>query len=174
MKLSFVSISLLLVVTVLLTTGCGRKKPPGMPKLYKTVLVVKQAGKPMVGARVSLYNQDDSQSRWIVSGTSDSAGRATIFTETYFSGAPAAKYKVTVSKSDQDKVELPSDNATPQELAEYKKKLRESPPKERHFVEDAYRRPTTTPIEIVVEAKGNEIEIDAGPEVVIEKSLVPF
>lgn len=175
MKYSFFSTSVLLIVTVvLLTVGCGKAKPAGMPKLYSTVIVVMQEGKPLSNARVSLYNIDDPQSRWIVSGTSDASGRATVHTETDFKGAPAAKYKVAVAKVERDFVELPSDNATPKEIEEYRKRIKAAPPMERFFVEDAYRNRDTTPIEITVEAKHNEIEIDAGPAVVVEKSLIPF
>jgi len=88
--------------------GCGdaRKRPEGMPKLYRCTLNFTQKGEPLADALVSLYPVSQTFS-WTISGRTDEKGKAEIFTDSYFKGAPEGDFKVVVYKSEVETPKVP-------------------------------------------------------------------
>ena len=93
------SIALVVSLGVLsLLLGCSSEnRPPGMPKLYPASILITQEGQPLEGASVILVCVDESI-RWLVSGQTNRDGVARLVTHGQFSGAPAGKFKVCVTK----------------------------------------------------------------------------
>jgi len=80
-------------------TGCGQKRPEGLPKLVSCVLTFQyEDGTPVDNATVSLAPEDADLRQWSIAGATDASGVATITTNGDFAGAPAGKYKVVVRK----------------------------------------------------------------------------
>ena len=88
--------SLLLCLGAL--TGCGEKRPDGMPKTYPCELTLTQGGKPLVKAQVMLYAKE-APCPWTVGGSTDENGVAEINTHGKYKGAPNGDWIVTVSKN---------------------------------------------------------------------------
>jgi hypothetical protein len=77
--------------------GCGGEpKPDGLPTLYQVSLTFTQDGEPCVDVNVPLIPLDGSP--WGVGGKTNEKGVATFITHGKFSGVPAGKYRVEVSK----------------------------------------------------------------------------
>lgn len=89
----FFALSLMCAATIF--SGCGRKTPAGMPKLYPCSIEIIQDGKPLGDATVTLATEEHT---WAVSGSTDASGVAKIFTHGTYPGAPLGKYTVVVSK----------------------------------------------------------------------------
>jgi len=88
-----------LLLCVALLTGCGTKRPDGLPKLYGCVLTIQyDDGSPVADAMVSLMPDDTEIAKWGYADTTDSSGVANIHAHGNFPGAPAGTYKVLVKK----------------------------------------------------------------------------
>lgn len=103
------SVGLFLTLTLSVFSGCGGQKlPDGFPKVYQVTVNVVQDGKPLEGANVLFYAEDEANSRWGIGGCTDATGNAIMAVNGKYKGAPAGKYKVTVTKivteSNQDKI----------------------------------------------------------------------
>jgi hypothetical protein len=120
-------------------TGCGEPKPDGLPKLQPVSLSFIQEGQPCENASVHLNPVDENP--WAVGGTADSTGTVVFRTHGKYSGAPAGKYKVTVSKTDREEIGPPPKDMfdIQQETVMY------------DLVDPVYSNPATTPLEIEVE-----------------------
>lgn len=95
------SLVFLLLLCVTLIVGCGPKRPPGLPALVSCVLTIQyEDGSPVDNAMVSLAPEDDNLRQWSISGTTNSSGVVTIYTNGNLPGAPAGKYKVVVQKTE--------------------------------------------------------------------------
>ncbi|MDR0608945.1 MAG: hypothetical protein LBG58_02450 [Planctomycetaceae bacterium] len=92
---------MILLLTVLFINGCGneRKRPQGMPKLYRCTLHFTQEGVPLADAIVSLHSVSQTFS-WTLGGRTDENGMAEIFADSYFKGVPEGDFKVVVHKSE--------------------------------------------------------------------------
>lgn len=89
----------ILLFCIVLVSGCGPKRPEGLPKLYECVLTFQQEdGSPLDGATVSLISDDPALAQWSFAGATDSSGTAKIRAGGDFSGAPTGKFKVVISK----------------------------------------------------------------------------
>ena len=93
----------MLLFSVALIAGCGGPaRPPGLPNLHECVLTFQfEDGSPVSGASVSLRPEDTALEQWSITGKTDSAGSARIYTNADFPGAPAGKYKILIQKSEQ-------------------------------------------------------------------------
>ena len=165
--------ALLGAVALTAVVGCGGpKKPADLPELYPVKITVIQDGKPLEGASVQL-NDPSLAIRFVMGGKTDAKGVAVIKTDAQFAGAPAGKFKVTVSK--EDIPELPADLAggpptDPAELAEYNKKLAEHSDSACDTVDLQFKKMGTTPAEIEVTTSGAETTVDVGEKVNISFS----
>jgi hypothetical protein len=70
---------MLLLLTILFINGCGneRKRPEGMPHLYRCTLRFTQEGIPFADAVVSLHSVSQPFS-WTIGGRTDENGTAEI------------------------------------------------------------------------------------------------
>jgi len=94
---------LFLCVLMLFVVGCGgEKKPEGMPALHKTTLTFTQDGVPLADATITLNPMDAANNQWPAGGTTDSKGVLKVKTMSKFDGAPAGKFKITVSKTETE------------------------------------------------------------------------
>ena len=97
MKKLFLTFPLLFCIALI--TGCGPKRPEGLPNLVSCVLTIQfEDGSPVDNATVSLAPEDESLRQWSISGSTDASGTAKIYTNSEFAGVPAGKYKVAVRK----------------------------------------------------------------------------
>lgn len=79
--------------------GCGfNAVPEGLPELTPCSLTIVQEGKPLVGAIVLLY-PDNQGCPWTVSGTTNECGVAEMTTHGKYPGIPQGDWSVTVSKN---------------------------------------------------------------------------
>lgn len=97
----------MIVLCVLaLAVGCGKKLPDGMPKLQKVQLTFVQEGAPLDKASIKLVSEDASM-QWTVGGSTDASGSVVLRTHGEYVGVPAGKYKVCVTKFENEG-ELPT------------------------------------------------------------------
>lgn len=93
--------SILLVFSLLsFAFGCGgQKEPEGLPKRFPLSITIKQDGKPLPEASLTLKAENGgSGQQWPVGGVTDANGVAKINTYGSYAGAPEGKYTVLVSK----------------------------------------------------------------------------
>ncbi|MCL2742801.1 MAG: prealbumin-like fold domain-containing protein [Planctomycetaceae bacterium] len=149
--------TLAVAVLTLIFTGCSRQQfPAGMPPLQPITIVIMQDGKPLAGASIALFSEDDANSPWSVGGTSDQNGRAVLATHGKYNGAPAGRYKVCVSKVET--VNAPGGNPS-DENASIKR------PDEFDLVEPTLKSPLTTTLSVEIKTGKNSAELDAGKAV---------
>jgi hypothetical protein len=145
--------------------GCGESKPDGLPELQPVTLTFTLDGQPCGGASVHLIPQNQSQ--WAVGGVTDSAGTVVLKTHGKFSGAPVGKYKMIVSKLEQEDVvieptkELGMESS--QKIAMY------------HLIDPMYSNPEKTSLEIeVTQGKKISKSFDLGKKVRIKMEEPPY
>ena len=84
----------------LLLAGCGQPRPDGLPNLYPVTLKFEQEGTPCAEAIVSLMPESDDP--WAVGGITDTGGNVVLQTHGRYSGVPAGKYTITVTKTETE------------------------------------------------------------------------
>ena len=132
--------SVLVVVFCIAFSGCGGEPvPDGLPKLYPVTLTFTQAGEPCVEAIVTLVPESDSP--WGTGGVTNANGSVAVQTHGKFAGAPAGKYKVTISKTENGTVgQASGDMFTTQMIQTF------------NLIDPVYSTPATTPLTLEVEA----------------------
>jgi hypothetical protein len=169
-----VQILFLLSAIVLPFAGCGGEKlPAGMPPPVPCEIVVTQDGQPLEGAIVRLVPTDGSE--WNSLGRTDASGKMTAYTLDRYKGAVPGKYKVAVSKTEQD---APSG---PELSFEERQKMilqgqtpPEAPmPASYNLVEVQYADVTTTPLEIEVKKGSPSHKVDVGKAVRVKIDTGP-
>ena len=81
--------------------GCGPSlgpRPAGLPNLVPVTITVTQDGQPLADASISLEPADDAKN-WFAGGMTNSSGQVAIATYGTNKGAPIGKYKVVVTKT---------------------------------------------------------------------------
>ena len=86
----------LLLVSTLLLTGCGKKRPDGLGKTYPCTIEVTNGGEPLDDARIVLLSKTGIG--FSMAGKTDSKGVAKIITEFDFPGVPEGTYSVSIVK----------------------------------------------------------------------------
>lgn len=81
---------------LLVFSGCGPKRPPGLEKTYPCQITLTQGGKPISGARVVLHSKTGTG--WTIAGVTNASGTANMVTEFDFKGVPTGTYKVAFVK----------------------------------------------------------------------------
>ena len=142
--------------------GCGGKKlPAGFPKLYPCTISINQEGVPLAGAVVKLHIQGNPL-EWTVSGQTDDAGKAVIYTHGIHAGVPAGDFKVTVDKLETVAPPLPDQLPTDEDaLARLYNKL-EADTKEYRLVEPAFCKADSTTLTITVGTAAATATFDVG------------
>ncbi|MDR0611674.1 MAG: carboxypeptidase-like regulatory domain-containing protein [Planctomycetaceae bacterium] len=163
----FVLVFLILCLIFRFSTGChqGRQAPADLPKLYRCVIHLTQENQPLPDAMVSLRSVDSGNKQWSISGSTDETGKAEIFTELYFKGAPAGEYKVVVSKTE---VIVPPTPAVLPENEEARTKILnriEAETKEYNVVAAEFSNAKTTPLIINVQEKETEVSFELGAKI---------
>lgn len=113
-QISFVPFLFFLLSIVLLTVGCGPKRPQDMPKTYPTVVKITKKGEPIPGVAIAFFKTDSVLTSSAISGVTGPDGIAhirTIFKSYTDDGVPEGTYELTAHAS--VKVE---DLKTPEEI----------------------------------------------------------
>jgi len=99
MPRNFIPLLLLVFVTLSAIVGCGKSKPPGMPKLYPCELTIQYEDGSLVEAATVMMLP--LEGRWYANGTTNSMGRVKMYTLGEFAGAAAGEFKITVRKVEE-------------------------------------------------------------------------
>ena len=138
------NLTLLFVLGLCSVIGCSKQlKPDGFPPLHPVSIRIIQDGKPLNGATVSLWHNDETQQKWGIFAETDSDGKAVFVTHGTFYGAPEGEYHVVVTKLEDVVVKRTADDAI---IDSYT------------LVEEQYVDRTTTPLRIRVQKKGKNYE----------------
>ncbi len=156
----------LLGICALLTTGCGTKKPAGIPPLYPATVTVKNGTSPIADASVFLVSQGNAPGSWAVNGSTDANGVAVINTsqgDWKSKGAPEGEYKIYITKVPDVKLDSPPEaivndsDALQKFEAEQMKKLKAAP----KVIPDKLTNPAQSPLKItVVSGTPAELTVD--------------
>ena len=132
------------VILCLAVAGCGGEpKPDGLPKLYPVTLTFTQNGEPCADAIVTLVPVSDSP--WGTGGITNANGNVRVQTHGKFPGAPAGKYKITVSKTENGTAGQASANMfATQTIQTF------------NLIDPVYAVSSSTPLDITVEAGKNK------------------
>jgi hypothetical protein len=159
-----------LFLPIILIAGCqySPSLPPGIPPLTVCKITVTQNGEPLAGALVTL-NSVAGTENWRTGGMTNANGVVVPFTNGLFEGVPQGKYKIVVSKREQDAANIPpAPEMGAPGYEEWLKKYAENVtiPNTYSLVEKQYTLPSTTPHEIDVSGKKIiETTIDVGKKV---------
>ncbi|MDR0611127.1 MAG: carboxypeptidase-like regulatory domain-containing protein [Planctomycetaceae bacterium] len=162
--------SLLLIVLIVLIISCQYRPslPPDIPPLTICKITVTQNGEPLDGASVILHSVSEMET-WRVSGVTNANGVAVLFTNGLFEGVPQGKYKITVSKAEQETDDIPPcPESGSHGYEEWMKKYENIPRSSNTYslVEKQYSMFSVTPLEIDVSGKKViEMKIDVGKKV---------
>ncbi|MDR0869195.1 MAG: hypothetical protein LBN39_00225 [Planctomycetaceae bacterium] len=159
-----------LIILIFLFVGCqrGPSLPLGIPPLTVCKITVTQNGEPLDGATLSL-NTVAGTENWRVVGITDTNGVVVPSTNGLFEGVLQGKYKIVVSKKEQDASKLPPSPAMGEPgyeewLNKYGDKIEKL--NTYFLVEKQYTSASTTPHEIDVSGKKRiETAIDVGKKV---------
>lgn len=136
-----------------------------MPKLYPTTITVTQNGQPLENASVSLIPEDET-GKWAAGGDTDSSGRASLKTQGMYKGVAEGKYKVCVTKYEEDPSRLiapdPNDKAA---RVQYARDLQKEKRNTYHLIDPRYGNYETTDIVAEVVRGGNSLSCDVGKSV---------
>ncbi|MDR1384520.1 MAG: carboxypeptidase-like regulatory domain-containing protein [Planctomycetaceae bacterium] len=144
--------------------GCGDKLPPGMPKLYETVLTITQDGSPLANANVLVISEDYAVVPYSAGGQTDKSGKVRLLTEGRYKGLPAGKYIIAVSKIEGPDVTLPTKVNTDEEIAEYNKLTDEIAKNSFMVVSEDFSDPAKSPLRLEVQRK-TTATFDVSPKV---------
>ena len=117
------AVGLMACCLVVASTGCnqGPAKPDDLPELTACTITVNYKGAPVEGASVLL--SPSSGNKFSAIGTTDASGKAVLKTDGKFEGVAAGEYRATVKKMEKVNVDLGGTPETPEEMAEYQKKV---------------------------------------------------
>ena len=142
---------LFLLFSTLLLCGCGdSSRPKDLPTLFSCTVLVIQDGKPLDEARVEFHTEGGQ--KYVPVAYTDESGIAVMQTHG-FPGAPAGKYKITVSKNIEDDVVYKTDENGEQAVASYNAYK---------TVEDQHSSMATTPHEVEVNRNTPRVEVNTG------------
>ncbi|MDR1492825.1 MAG: hypothetical protein LBT05_08895 [Planctomycetaceae bacterium] len=153
-----------ILLIVLLTTivGCSpNNKPSDLPPLYPCTIAIKQDDLPLTEAAVELLPIPPTVAKYRAASITGTDGKASMTTYG-FSGVPAGKYKVVISKNIQDDLVYGDNPSTGQkEIVSFQKYA---------TVESKYSSTETTPYEIEITGKKKKAEhiFDVGKSVKIK------
>ena len=149
--------------------GCGQKLPSDLPPLFPTTLVIVQEGKPLADAVITMTT---SESKWSVTGMTNSQGEAKMFVNGTYEGAPEGEFKVIVNKTETEKPNIPPppSDADPNAMSHYNEKIAPllAQAKTYNLVEPVNGTFETTPLAVSVVRGTSRYSLDIGKAVRIE------
>jgi hypothetical protein len=153
-------ITIALILAVISLTGCSNVSRPGdLPQLFPCTISVIQDGQPLEGAFVE-FHAKDGEPKYRPTAYTGADGNAVMLTYG-FSGVPAGKYKVTISKLVDDDFVYRTDEAGIQVIVSSNTY---------RLVESRYSDPATTPHEIEITGKKMPpVSFDVGKVVRIKR-----
>ncbi|MDR1959228.1 MAG: carboxypeptidase-like regulatory domain-containing protein [Planctomycetaceae bacterium] len=154
--------TLILLSVVFSFFGCGEKLPPGMPKLYETVLTITQDGSPLANANVLVISEDYTAVPYSAGGQTDPSGNVRLLTEGKYRGIPEGKYLVAVSKTEADDIEKPATFNSEEEIKAYLAEV------EKHsfvVVSEEFSDSAKSPLRLEVLKKRTTAAFDVSPKV---------
>lgn len=149
---------LFILFSMILITGCGEKRPKGMPPLVPVqVHIAYDDGSPVSNALLS-FKPESGPRNWSVAATTDAEGNAEVRTHGRYKGMPAGNWKIVVQKDLHEGIAFPGtpDPNDPEGVKAYDE-WKKSPNKQKVFslVEEKYRNTSSTPLQIKVEGKAS-------------------
>lgn len=153
-----------------LVTGCQTKvpTPPDMPRLSNCKITITQENVPLDNATVSLVNaESNGTGKWGAGGKTNASGEVEIYTNGFYQGAPAGKYKIVITKTEIE----PSRNPPPPspESPDYENWIKKYGNEIRpvySLVEKKFTLADTTPLEIEIQdGKSISTTLDIGKKV---------
>jgi hypothetical protein len=148
---------LLLLWMFLVLSGCSQTEyPKDLPRLYAGTITITQQNVPLANASVFLTPTDGSQ--WNAGGTTNTNGKAILYTHGRYKGVVAGTYKVTI-----DKYEIGHEKPNAETI--YAKTGNYPVPDAYSFVELQYTDSNKTPLEIIISEKNQSFSFDVGPSV---------
>lgn len=154
----YVSVILLLV----LSGGCGRNLPDGMPALQPTIIRLTQEGQPVQNVRINIYPEDGELQRWGASGKTDASGKADLYTQGRYAGAVIGRFRIVVQKAELEPSKFTGE-VTDLRRAEFERM--ESARKAYHLIDPVYAGIETTPLSFEVTKGRNDLSFDLGKSV---------
>ena len=156
------------IALVVLLGGCllgcdtSPQQPSDMPTLIRHARVkVMQDGNPLTDAKVALVAESKDIS-WAIGGKTDHNGVARLMTHGQFQGAPAGKYKVTVSKLEKpESIQSTGDPAITKSEGEEARTFYD-------LVDLQYGKLSTTPLTVEISSSSPEATVDVGKPVRIK------
>ncbi|MDR0609076.1 MAG: carboxypeptidase-like regulatory domain-containing protein [Planctomycetaceae bacterium] len=147
-----------LILSAVLFIGCtNSSEPSDLPKLYNCVITITQEGKPVSGAIIELIAQDTNNTKYVPLQYTNVHGTA-VMTTYGFTGVPAGKYKIVVSKNIEAETTV-KDQDTGENIIVGGIKYQ--------MIEPVYSNPEITPLEIEITGKEKKTEqtFDVGKEI---------
>jgi len=154
----------------LAVTGCNSdNKLEGMPDLIRNAsITVTQNQEPLPDAQVILSSADGSVT-WTVGGTTDASGVAKLVTHGQYPGAPAGKFKVTVTKQERPVSKIDPTGKSPEEFAAEQARAGEDLTAY-DLVDRQFASASTTPALVELSAASPSATVDVGKSVRIKIS----
>ncbi|MCF0234054.1 MAG: carboxypeptidase regulatory-like domain-containing protein [Thermoguttaceae bacterium] len=148
-------------LAVLVLVGCKKNnRPDDLPDGVECVVSVVQDGKPLEGATLLLNGVDAGNQKYAPGGTTDANGDCSLCTYG-FPGVAPGKYKVCIWKDVQEGGETEIDEETGEETSVVGQEFM--------TVEQQYRIPNLTPLEVEI-TKGMEKPVfDVGESIRVPK-----
>ena len=146
---------LTIILVLLICNGCSKEnRPDDLPKLYPVTLTITIDGKPLGGALVNLFTEDQSISKWTIGGYTNAEGKLILATHGQFRGAPAGKFKVCVRKSELEGSPGMQEDSRPRSVIDPVPMagMGGGMPKTIELVAPKFGSKTSTPLEIEVPA----------------------
>jgi hypothetical protein len=150
-----------LLLLILILTGCtNADKPKDLPKLYPCTITVTQEQQPL--AEASVFITPAEWNKWNAGGTTDSSGKAVLYTHGKYNGVPAGTYKVTVNKYEIGP-EKPNGEAILARTGNFPE------PDSFSLVDLQYTNENKTPLEITISKEERTFSLDLGKAVKVLK-----
>jgi hypothetical protein len=157
-------IMLLFLMVALWGSGCS-SKPPGFPKVQKTLVHVMDGTTPIEGANVILTTESQADA-WGISAITDASGRASFFTvQNGYSaeGVPAGQYQVVVQKDPDLPSRLSNEDVeklSPEEEAKYHARIDHEKATIKSIIPNVLGSAKSTPLTFEVGKDSSELMID--------------
>ncbi|MDR0521444.1 MAG: hypothetical protein LBH00_06285 [Planctomycetaceae bacterium] len=154
----------LLIVTITIISGCGdASRPKDLPKLYPCTVTITQEGKPLADAMIEFVPADAANAKFRAVSMTGKDGSVKMATYG-FTGAPAGKYKVVVTKTMNDDIVYAAEvnpSSGEKDIVSYNTY---------RMVDEQYSSAETTPFEIEITGKERSVTktFDAGKAVKVK------